>query len=368
MNFPSFLLQANIPAVTNDNLQGYVANYSFVMIIGSVLLIALFWFSRKALEKNPNMTFGDVINKIFVREKVSIFLIALGIINLTEGIMAASITPLGEVPVNPLARVLSHLMISIVSIVFGINTSIIAHKIFKPKAEKRALGFALFLGYLLASILLPYANLALIANGLKQTAFLNYFILGLNPFNNMAEYYYSLGLGYAYSPWDNMQYVLAVSITLTGVHYFLTFLDGMHTVYDSKFELGIFIKNKNGEKGTDKEKEKGGTKSPKEPISDLLNFYYYNTTNDKKAITALIDKSHDIHDAMNATNKSLISAAVQNLASKSRTVLADASSSKADKKANIIGVHTEIEILWKGSIKDGKGFGMTLPKKTTATT
>ena len=90
------------------------------MIFGiSVIVIFGFWL-KKLTKKYEDLTIGEILSMVIVHESETVFMFVTIFINLSEAILAASITPTGETPPNPLSRFLSHTLISSGAIAAGI--------------------------------------------------------------------------------------------------------------------------------------------------------------------------------------------------------------------------------------------------------
>ena len=345
----------------NQDVQGVVTSYSTIIMLGLAMLLGVIWWARTLIKKNPELTFGDIVNNLFLREKVSVFIITCFIINFAEALMAASITPSGEVQVNPLARILSHMVIAIAAITCGLMLPTFFADLFAKESKKRAATLFIFIMAVFGTIALPYINVLLIANGLKQTQLLSLYILDLNPFNDMSSYYQSIGLSPMFSPSGAMQYPMITSIYVTFAHYFLVVLDGAFIIYNKKEDKKEDKDKDKGDKDKDKDKDKN-SKDSKDPITKLVKRYSNGSLAEdveKSKITA----AHSIHNALETGAKARLSSNIAAMVEKIEEFDRTSHKLPADaKKAEKIELRKKIYNLFAASTRNGEGFGLTLPK------
>lgn len=341
----------------NMNVQGVVNSYSIIIILGLAILLGAIWWGKSLVKKNPDVTFGDIVNAMFYREKVTIFLITLGCINFAEALFAASITPKGEIPVNPLARIVSHMIIAIVAITCGLMLPTIFKQVFAKENKRRGAAISILVLAVFGTFALPYMNLILIASGLKQIPIINLYMYSLNPFNSMPAYYKSIGLSPVFSPLQALEYPMVVTVFMTFSHYFVVLLDGMFIIYNEKIDKKEG--NKEGNKDKDKQDNKRGTT---DPISKLIQRYFNGTVN-KDVEKHWIDKCHDIHDKLSDSHKSNLSSEIISYVSDIEKFDIEAKSMDTDERAEAKkALRIKIMEFVKTTPKYGKGFGLTLPK------
>ena len=343
----------------NQDVQGVVSSYSTIIMLGLAMLLGVIWWSRTLLKKNPDLTFGDIVNNLFLREKVSVFIITCFIINFAEALMAASITPSGEVQVNPLARILSHMVIAIAAITCGLMLPTFFADLFAKENKKRLATAFIFMMAVFGTIALPYINVLLIANGLKQTQLLNLYILDLNPMNDMPSYYQSIGLSPMFSPSGAMQYPMITSIYVTFAHYFLVVLDGAFIIYNKK-ESKPDAKKPDGNKDTNKDADKD--KDTKDPISKLIK-RYSNGSLEADEEKSKITTAHAIHNGLETSAKVRLSSNIAAMMEKVNAFDATSHSLSAEeKKTKKQDLRKAIFKFFAASTKHGEGFGITLPR------
>lgn len=341
----------------NQDVQTVVNSYSMIIILSLAMVIALIWWASATMKKHPEMTFGDMMNAMLIKQKLSIFIISVILLNISEAIMAASITPLGETPINPLARLLSHSMVALVSILCGLKMPTSFKEIFN--SEKRiAVSVFIFILTVVGTFTLPYINVYLIASGLKQMQLLNLYTLSLNPLNNMPAYYQSIGLPAQFSPLGAMQYPMVVSVAIYYVHVFLVVLDGAYIIHNKPKPKTIEVKD--GKKSdTDKKPE---SEKSQDPIRKLINRYSNNNLA-QDVVDSKIKQAHAIHDGLNAVNKSKLSSNIASMMNKVEQFDRDSSNLSSDEKKEAkLKLRKEIRDFFAQSTKDGAGFGITLPK------
>jgi len=344
----------------NSNVTGVVNDHSIIIILGLAVVIGLIYWIHITMKKNPDMTFGDIVNAKIVTERVSIFIITCFIINITEAIMAASITPIGETAPNPLSRIMSHMIIAIAGITSGLSVPDLFRATIAKDSKHRGYAFILFIFAFIGTFGFPYGNLILIAGGLKEYQLLNIYIYGLFPWNDMAAYYASVGLPVNFSPIEHMSYVLVTSTFMTFAHYFLVLFDGIHMIYHNKTVLNIKLENK-GKDGKD-DKSKDSTK-PKDfdPITKLIK-RYFNTGDSTSEVTNWITNAHRVHDNMDTGDKARLSSNIAAIVSEMEKLDRDiANLDKEEKSAKKLEFRNKIKSFFRESTKNGKGFGLTLP-------
>ncbi len=337
--------------------QQMIFQYGMVILLGLGIIIGLLIWVSKIIKKNPGSTFGDIANAMFMREKLSIFIITCVLINFGEALMAASITPEGEVAVNPLARIISHMIIAIAGISCGLSLPTSFFNLFEKETKYRAWHVIMFIGAVFGTFYLPYVNLMLIANGLKETLLLQLFIMDRFPWNDMVPVFKQLGQKPHFSPWNNMSYPMATSVAVTGVHFFLVVLDGCHIVLKNKVDA---LKSKDEKK----KEEKGGSsyKDAGDPITRMFKYLsngVYNTAEEEKYVRL----AHRAHDGMGQQAKSKVSsknASMIDSINRYDKEFSKYSAKEAEEKKT--DLRKSIMDFMQDSISDGKGYGLTLPK------
>lgn len=347
----------------NPQVQQFMNGYLGIVILGLMIIIAVIWWIKTLLKNNPNMTIGDLLNVMFMREKLSIFILGAIFLNLVEGFTAASITPIGEAAANPLARILSHTIISIAGITCGLALPSTFFILFeKPKFW--AWHFLIFIGSLFGTFYLPWVNLSLIANGLKQTQVLHLYVMDLFPWNNMQNVYARLRLQgikvpINFNPIDAMPYILAVAVKVTWVHYFLTNLDGAHLILKNKMDAAAKKDNKDDKKNP-VDYAKDYVKD--DPIKALIKFYSNGSLTTKEEET-YIRLAHQSHDSMETRAKAAVSSKNATYIDMIKSFEKDYKNSSAeDKKKRKIEIREDIRTFFGASKQKGEGYGLTLAK------
>lgn len=345
----------------NQGVSGIVSDYSMVIVLGLGMLLGFIYWIHNTMKKNPNLTFGDIVNAKIVTEKVSIFILGCFLINFSEALMAASIHPVGQVPPNALARIVGHMIIAMAGITSGLSMPDLFRALISPKTKNRGGALFLFILSFVGTFGFPYANLVIISSGLKEMQLMNIFIYSLVPWNNMVDYYSSVGLPATFAPLEHMSYVMLTSIIMTIAHYFLVIFDGTHMIYSDKTTLNIKFDQKDGKKDT-KDDDKSSKKESYDPIPRLIQRYFNNTV-EESVEKHWATKAHSIHDTMNMSDKSRLSSSISSIIYKIKDFdKRSGSMSSKDKSSGKIELRKEIFELFKASTNQGKGFGITLPK------
>lgn len=336
-------------------------SYVITMVLGLLVLIGLgawfFWIHKK----NPEMTFGEIMNKLILRQKISVFFVTLILINVAEAIWAASITPKGEVPINALARLLTHGTVSLVAIVCGIYVPSGVRSLIKvDKKRIPALSAALII-VLLGALGLPYLNAVLISGGLKET-------------HHLARILHGDFTG----GFIRMSYAMQATVIALISHYFFVLLDGVMIVVSDDEGLkravdqGIFTAssnkkideiNKNINKKGESEKRNITDILSEEGIPYLLNRYKFNTTVE---LQAKINQANKIVDSLKDKEKMALAQRVAKLKSDIEEwdkYKKDNDLPEDERKAKNKKFRSSIFDLFRSSTKGGHGFGMTLPAK-----
>jgi hypothetical protein len=234
---------------------------SFVLIgLGLGTLVALGFILYTIKKSNPNASLGDLINILLLREKVTIFIVGAIVANFAEGLMAASIHPVGEQQVNPLARYLVHTTISLVGIVCMLYLPNLLKVMASEKDASRRKGmYLLALSLLIGAVMFPFLNLLVMAGGLKEVDYLIW----------MLRFWHPAGGLYSF---EQMSYVLQGSVAATFAHFFLMFIDGLFVVTSTHKDVQVNIDPANAgkiEEPRDKAKDIVSKNQAKKEENDL---------------------------------------------------------------------------------------------------
>lgn len=215
-------------------------------VIGSILAFAmlagLFYWKDQSLKKQGK-TWQEYINNEILDSHVLGMLVLIVAVNLSEGVLAASIEGAGEGHnVNGIARFFAHISISSVSAMLMISAPLQLVKALQAvgqstKAKKNVQGLVftkailellLFVATFGVAIYLPYANYTVIASGLGELEIAQLAFYELMPVFDGRAIKLASGYGATYRPLDNMSYTMYASYILMLVHYVVTMLDGMY--------------------------------------------------------------------------------------------------------------------------------------------
>lgn len=337
-------------------------NYLISMILGLGLVLAIIawiWWLKK---KNPEMTLGEVFSKILLREKFTTVILSVILINVAEAIMAASISPKGEIPVSPVARMLTHFTIAFAGIFFGIwLPSTIRGLLIGGTKDIKNFGklFLVVVVVGLSALFFPYLNALLISGGLKET----------HLFARILHGNFTGGF-------IHMSYVMQATVCALLAHYCLVLADGIMILASSKKELesaanyGMAgsnvriddINKKINERGEEEKAKYTAEVTKEKAIPFLLNRYRFT---DKAELQGKIKQATKIIDGMD--NKSQLALSQRAHALKKK--IEDWDNTKGEdladdaRQAKNKEFRESISDLFKGSTKGGVGFGMTLPTK-----
>jgi len=222
----------------------------------------------------------DVVNGLFKRQKLSIIMAVIIILNLAEAMMAASLVLSSQkYSLNLVARFIGHISISAASLACALLIGdTMKHLIQAIKGLNfgatllRLFRLTIVVGF---AFLLPVFNAAIISNGLHETASCRLWLASINPFSSQGYYMYLLAKGnpaigpgpltIQYEPWDSLSYPMVTTLGITIIHIVfllldLTFVSDMHDASKASNEKeeakGEKEEAKTGAKGEEGEGEK----------------------------------------------------------------------------------------------------------------
>lgn len=322
--------------------------------ISLFVIIAISYGLYRLKKANPDRNLGDSINYLFLHDTSTIAAIGLIAVNVFEGMMAATIpSPPGEVDIQPIARFGNHMFISLVGIVFGLAGIGALVMVKHAKANKGQIICAA-IACLIFAFIIPFANLMLIAQGLGQIPELMYIV----------NFRFVEGF-------SHMTYPMASSTVAWILHYVMLAGDaGLALKNDSHVILKIFTKSSNieaseidkniTEKGKQKEEEEKN--KPDNIINRMLKRYRFQNDADFERMLALSIKAKDgIADA--GTKATLAYKLVELDKEVAKMDASKGKASKEERTAINQKVYEKIANFWSGSITNGNGFGINLPKK-----
>lgn len=325
-------------------------------VIGLAVIVALIGALLWLKKKTPEKTIGEIINFIFLREKISFIVVGTIFINVAEAIFAASIHPEGETAINPTARFVTHLVVSMVSIVLGLSAIAAISRIAKVEGNKTTAVITAFT-FLFGAIALPSFNLILIASGLKEL--------------DKLEYAFQ---GHLLESMQYMSYAMNASMVLTVTHFVMLFMDSItvasgDAAMDGLSMSGLGFKAKASEidkKITKKgeEEQSKANSSPESNIKFILNAYRLPGAELSKRLESALKKKDSLsNDKLKAT----LAESVSNLKKEVMDLQASKANKAEDERKEINGkIYKKIYDFWKQPHTTGKGFGEELPKKESS--
>jgi hypothetical protein len=372
--------------MTTPELQ---VNGMLIIFFGLLAIAALVFWMWRLRKKYPKMPMGEILSMVFVKDSETIFIFSCILINFSEAVMAASIHPAGETPPNPLARILSHGLISFVAISAGVTLIRDMAKIFVKKIGTSQVVARLFKVILVttAAIGLPIVNMYLIANGLNESIALSLFMASWNPFVSDAQLaqvltFYNLPPNYSY--WDGLSYVMSTTVALTGAHMLLVGIEGFNNMdstnkvrFNKMFE-GLEDDNEKGEKddkGKDKgdkgkdDKEKDIMEAEKrllEKVKDNLSYLLRRVGYSGEGLTQNRDTAAGKLDKMVLQEQAKMAERIAQLVNASKTLDSQTDLKDEEKKKKKKEIEDKIRSLFGNSPKEAdlekRGFGITLKK------
>lgn len=201
--------------------------------LGSIIAFGLWawWLTKR--EKKP---FGEVLSVMAVHQNESIFVFIVMAIFFSEAVLAASVTPPGETPPPPLARFISHTVISICGAVASVTLIRDMASAFEKGLDWKSRIARTFVlsGVFILAIGIPIANAALIAAGLGEDLEFRLFLVDKFFFWVSEEEFLAevrfYGGGYDYQSWSNLSYIMKTTAVLTMVHMLITIIEGFRNV------------------------------------------------------------------------------------------------------------------------------------------
>ena len=321
--------------------------------IATVITALLIWGLIALKKKNSDKNLGELINFIFLREKVTFNVVGMIFINVAEAFMAASISPPGEMPINPVARFLGHLVVALVGISLALSSMAALSKVKVAKEGKGGLvvkamftlGLALFV---------PYLNALLIASGLREV-------------NNFAHSTH----GDINGAMRHASYAMNATLIMTALHYifFATDAIGVLSGGDHSFARSILNSFGTKEKGEGSNIDKKITNKGEEQknkdhkilVREILTAYRIDKTEERERH---IKNSIDTLDSMSAEDRAKLIFTLANLRDKIKNWQKEKDNASDQKRQEInTKIYGAIYEVWEKSTDKGQGFGTQLPKK-----
>lgn len=339
---------------------------SIIIILGLGVFAFFGLFLWLLKRNNPNRELGEVLTTTVINRNELIMDVAIVLLYISEAITAASVhSPESGPASNPLARLAAHLLISLLGAVFNITLIRDIATIFKPMPlGYKAVNFSIAFILLFASVLIPFANLDMIASNINAGFEMRHWFYKL--FASDSDYQYFL-VKYKYpenySVWEHIPVILKVSIYVSFIHYLAMLVLGLRSlssparkallfidseVYDKKAEdivKGKMKEEKKEDKG-DKKEDKEKKEEKKEDKKDdnalvsnakkVLKFYGYKDEGKIATLADAVYKKLSENSAKNtetATKLAQIALEIAEYEQTSTKDTAKAAKIKADTKA-----------------------------------
>lgn len=369
-------------------------SYSWSSWLALGLLVAFAgWAIYLTYYKHKGMEFGKIMSMYMLKYPMSIFFLALILINMAEAGWSASITPKDETMINPVTRFLGHNINAFLSIVAGLvfvkelSRFLKAFlppyptgngmQVFGGIVRRIVLRFFIFTTTGIFALYGPIANLYLIANGVGESIQLQLFLVDWLPWHSSNEYLrLLLKYGYTmdYDSWDALSYGMAASIVMTASHIGLVWweaiknwddvdTDGKHSQFNDPKPADDKDKNKDkDDKDKNKDPDKPKDKKPSfdQAVKDLLTFVGI-------ADAKVASIGEDIRTQMKGLDAAKVMELSEKLIAhwttmdKLNTDKQSGTLSAADFETKATALRKEIRDTFEQSPKNG-GFGRTLPK------
>lgn len=291
---------------------GMLIMSAVVVIIFGVMLTKIF---KEADRKNT--TIGKIVTEHFLKQFDTWILLTMGLLWITESLIAASIHPIGpdglpEDQINSVARFMSHFGTALVGIIMVVFFPKVLLEFFEsftplwngPKKELPMKIFYVFTNLLLvcavgyAVIRIPFFNIELIAGGLDDLDNVNFAWWEMT---GRTINYPKLGLPKDYNPFKEMKFQMLASFLLLISHYLLSFIDSiivLKKLVAQKINFGasssVFDESRNYTP-TDNDIEEV-KRDPLKAIKFLVQKVTRNISGEE--LSELVDKLKDIYNSL----------------------------------------------------------------------
>lgn len=319
-----------------------------------MVLAGVIWMLIRLGKSNPDKRLGDLINFVFLRDKVTFNVLGMIFVNVAEAFMAASISPPGEIPINPLARFMGHLVVAIVGISLALSGMAALAKVKLAKDNRFNLWIKAITTVVLA-LMVPYLNAMLIAAGLKEI-------------NNFAHFVH----GDITGAMMHSSYAMNATMIMTLMHYIFFGVDAVGILSSGdQGGLGRDILKSFGAKakgeGSDIDKtitdrgEKERKSDIRSLVTTILTAYRIQGNADR---TNLIARSIEAVDKMSDRDRASLTSKLVDLDTKIANWSRDKKGKTEDERSILNAkIYNAIYDIWKNSTNGGHGFGFKLPEK-----
>jgi hypothetical protein len=356
---------------------------AWLAIVVTIVMGGLLWYISTR-EHNKGKEIGKVLLELQMKYPISAFYIFLILLNFAEAYLAMAII---DDQVNPVARMITHVTIALISISAGIvwtkEVMNLWNAFKKPISAKNIfLSSGLVFITTAFSLGLPIVNLFILANGFNQSVQLAIFWKWLWSFSDKTGYFQMLadyGLPLTYSPWQAMSPVMCASFLVTIVHIGIVFWESFKAARINDTHMQAALNNdledktappkKDGDKKD--EKDSKDDKKDDKPKDDLPSFErlikqmleYAGADDDE--VTSKVDKAKKMKtsltiDQQNTIGKHLadLRLAIDKLDNRKKEKTITDSDYERDKAALVEQIKTQLK---KGPSHGG--LGMEMKKK-----
>lgn len=221
----------------------FIYNNTVIIVLGVALLLGAGVWLWLLSKKNPGLDLGELIATMAVDKNETIFVICVFGIFMAEAFVAATVHAPNEPPPNPLARILSHTLISVIGTVASVTAVRDLATMFMPNIPvgERVLKIMMATFVTALAVTIPYFNLILIASGLGQYSEYDLWTYSLyaSP-TNWAMTLKAFNLPENYQAFAQLQTILKTSIIMTGCHYALNILEGFRNIVSKRRREMLF--------------------------------------------------------------------------------------------------------------------------------
>ena len=245
---------------------------TLILSVITLLLLAGAIYGISSGAKKKNLTIGQFINTLFLREESTFVVALIFCLSIGEGMVAGSIVPPTEAGGNPLARMFLHIVFSVTGGIFGVLAmKKLVEAITMIFGTKRyhwvftIVAFLLSVSLVGASLLLPYINVDIMSSGLGENQLFHIALAQWMPWYDHIDWH----VPEDFNPIDKMSMYMKASYWALIVHYCISFIDGLYAVYEHyKFGVDKIVDAKTKKAFDDMSKEAGVTDDVKKDNKD----------------------------------------------------------------------------------------------------
>lgn len=236
-------------------MSGLEANVDLIIIslLVGIMIMAVYYVYKRINDsaKALNMNLADYINDNIISEMGSLILLCLVLLNVGEGVVAASTHRPEELPLSPAVRILIHVSLALISIFFMLYLPNLIKdwlgefekgyknnrdsKSISESVRKIIIGIPLIILGLLVAVGVPYINLIIISKGLSQSdydaaiAAFDFIITYPLP-DTWSSYDHPDGALWIYL--EDMSKTMSSSFMIVLSHYFVTIFESLLHIYN----------------------------------------------------------------------------------------------------------------------------------------